>query len=196
MKKIIAAVLATSFLTSPVVYAPKPDLTPNQVKQAINNYVESKFYMDAKLSQLSHQEVDCLERNVFFESGVEDDEGMIAVAQVTLNRLKSGRWGDTICKVVWAKAQFSWTLFKKKRQEKPEGQNWIRAKEATRKVLEGLRIKVLSKSLFYHTDYIEKPFWVDDSKKITQIGQHIFYTTEKIVPAKKDRKKKKKNKKA
>ena len=30
-------------------------------------------------------------------------------------------------------------------------------------------------SLFYHADYIEEPYWVDDLNLVSQIDKHIFY---------------------
>lgn len=131
------------------------------------------------------EELKCLAMNVFNEAGVEDKIGQVAVAHVTLNRVKSGRWGNSICKVVYAKAQFSWTLEKKKRWKTPKGQLWERAKEVAREVLDGERVSTLNGSLYYHTDYIETPKWAVPDNKIAQIGQHIFYTKALVVIKKK-----------
>jgi len=128
---------------------------------------------------LSPEDKYCLAKNVFHEAGVEPMEGKLAVAQVTINRLKSGRWGNTICKVVYAKAQFSWTLDKRKRKEVPKGPLWEESKQAVRIFLKGDRLPTLTKSLFYHTDYIKQPRWASEDYKIAQIGQHIFYTQDK-----------------
>lgn len=51
----------------------------------------------------------CLALNIYQEvrSGAPRDRW--AVGFVTLNRLKRGIWGSSICAVVWAKSQFSWT---------------------------------------------------------------------------------------
>lgn len=119
-------------------------------------------------------DVDCLARNIYYEAGIEPAEGKYAVAQVTLNRLKTGYWGKNICKVVYAKAQFSWTL--KKRLERPQGVFWEESQIVARNVLKrGVRVKPLKKSLMYHADYIKAPKWADQKQRITQIGQHIFY---------------------
>jgi spore germination cell wall hydrolase CwlJ-like protein len=58
-------------------------------------------------------DVECLTKNIYYEAGVEDHRGKFAVGNVTINRLKTGYWGNSICKVVYAKKQFSWTLAKK-----------------------------------------------------------------------------------
>jgi spore germination cell wall hydrolase CwlJ-like protein len=127
----------------------------------------------------SRRDVDCLARNIYYEAGVEDQVGKIAVAQVTLNRVKSGYWGKNICKVVYADSQFSWTKVKRRAWIQPKGANWEESKLIANQVLSyGVRIKPLRKALFYHADYV-RPNWRDNSKRITKLGQHIFYTQAK-----------------
>jgi spore germination cell wall hydrolase CwlJ-like protein len=56
---------------------------------------------------LSENELGCLVENVYFEARGEDVLGQAAVAYVTLNRVRSPDYPDTICDVVWQKGQFS-----------------------------------------------------------------------------------------
>lgn len=119
-------------------------------------------------------DMNCLAENVYYEAGIEPLEGKYAVAQVTLNRLKTGYWGKSICKVVHAKAQFSWTL--KKKRLAPKGVFWEESQSIARNVLKnGVRVRPLQQSLMYHADYIPNPKWADQKQRITKIGQHIFY---------------------
>ena len=119
-------------------------------------------------------DVECLSKNIYYEAGIEPAEGKYAVAQVTLNRLKTKRWGKNICSVVYSPAQFSWTL--KKKLEKPDGIFWEESQAIARNVLRrGVRVKPLQQSLMYHADYIKNPKWADQKQRITKIGQHIFY---------------------
>jgi spore germination cell wall hydrolase CwlJ-like protein len=121
-------------------------------------------------------EADCLAKNIYHEAGVEPKEGKYAVAQVTLNRLKTGQWGKDICSVVYAKAQFSWTLYKKRRNEQPKGPLWTESQAVARSVLaHGVRVPSLAQSTYYHADYIRPPLWAKSVAKIQQVGQHIFY---------------------
>ena len=121
-------------------------------------------------------EFDCLAKNIYHEAGVESKEGKFAVAQVTLNRLREGRWGKDICKVVYAKSQFSWTLYAKKRNEVPKGPLWNESRAVASAVLDdGMRVPSLADSTYYHADYIKTPLWVKSVAKIQQVGQHIFY---------------------
>ena len=125
------------------------------------------------------KEFDCMARNIYYEAGVEPHVGKIAVAQVTLNRVRSGYWGNNICKVVYAKDQFSWTKEKKRAWLQNKGPAWEESKQVASQVLSyGMRVKPLRKALFYHADYVN-PKWRDNSKRITKVGQHIFYTQAK-----------------
>jgi spore germination cell wall hydrolase CwlJ-like protein len=62
------------------------------------------------------KQLDCLTRNIYWESATEPFEGKVAVAQVTINRVESGKFAPDICGVVYQKnvvydkviCQFSW----------------------------------------------------------------------------------------
>ena len=118
-------------------------------------------------------DLECLTRNIYYEAGVEDHRGKFAVANVTINRLKTGYWGNTVCKVVYAKKQFSWTLAKK--LPRPNSQLWSESEKIARKVLTGYRVRGLQKSLYYHAVYIKDPTWADPKHEAGQIGTHVFY---------------------
>lgn len=147
-----------------------------QLDENVKQLQEVVLYVSKGTVQLSAAEEECLTRNVFYEAGVEDYSGKIAVAQVTLNRLRAKRWGSDVCKVVYAPAQFSWTKDKKKRWSKPKGRLWTASEQAVRDFKRGVRVKNLEQSHFYHTDYIQRPNWADPHKQVHKIGQHIFYS--------------------
>ena len=125
----------------------------------------------------TNSDLDCLTRNIYYEAGVEDHRGKFAVAHVTINRLKTGYWGNTICKVVYAKSQFSWTLSKK--LPRPDSRLWAESEEVARLVLAGSRVRGLVKSLYYHAVYIKDPTWADPKSELGQIGNHVFYSRAK-----------------
>jgi spore germination cell wall hydrolase CwlJ-like protein len=122
-------------------------------------------------------DVECLTRNIYYEAGVESKTGKYAVGQVTVNRLKVGYWGNSICKVVYAKSQFSWTLAKK--LPRPNSQLWAESEAIARKVLAGHRLRGLTRSLYYHAIYIKDPKWADTNHEAGQIGNHVFYNKAK-----------------
>lgn len=57
--------------------------------------------------RLSDEDVYLLAGVVHMEAGNQSYEGKLAVANVVLNRLKSGKWGNTMKSVVYAKGQFT-----------------------------------------------------------------------------------------
>ena len=126
---------------------------------------------------LTAADVDCMTKNIYYEAGVEDKVGKYAVGHITMNRLKTGYWGKSVCDVIYSKDQFSWTRLKK--LPKPDLEKWNESMFIARDVLQGYRVASLGNGLFYHADYIKDPHWVDHRHKITQIGRHIFYNRAK-----------------
>ena len=53
-------------------------------------------------------ELRCMELNIHYEARGESHAGKMAVASVTLNRVMSGKFPRSICKVVYQPYQFSW----------------------------------------------------------------------------------------
>jgi spore germination cell wall hydrolase CwlJ-like protein len=130
--------------------------------------------LDRKPILYNSRDLKCLAQNIFFEAGTESMLGKIAVGQVTINRVKIGHWGETICEVVNAKNQFSWTN-KDNLSIDRESKNYKDSFLAAKKVLqERKRLRILRSALFYHADYV-RPNWVDKNQKITKIDKHIFY---------------------
>ncbi len=56
---------------------------------------------------LTQEEINLMACIVTLESGSESYEGQLAVANVILNRLENGYWGDTVTEVIYAPYQFS-----------------------------------------------------------------------------------------
>ena len=128
---------------------------------------------------VDHEELDlfCLAKNIFHEAGVEDELGMFAVAQVTINRVRNPNYPDNICDVVMQPSQFSWANDRTRRWTHPTGPKWELSKQIARKVIkEGYRVPALQAAVFYHADYVS-PDWKDPNAVIAQVGTHIFYTT-------------------
>ncbi len=127
------------------------------------------------------RQLECLTRNIYWEAANEPFEGKVGVAQVTLNRVESGKFANSVCGVVYQKnviyekviCQFSWyceTNHKMRAVHKPL---WNESEEVAKKVLlEGFRLPSLKAALYYHADYVN-PGW--KHPKIEKIGRHIFY---------------------
>lgn len=140
------------------------DTTAIRVKRTKNTVVHTDL------------DVFCLAKNIFHEAGVEDEIGMFAVAQVTLNRLQDDSYPKTICKVVMQSGQFSWTNNKNQRWSHPKGPNWEAAQQVAKKVInDGYRVPGLQTAMFYHASY-SKPRWRNPDALIATVGSHVFYS--------------------
>jgi spore germination cell wall hydrolase CwlJ-like protein len=134
---------------------------------------------DIKLSgrgvDTSTKDIRCLAYSIFREAGNQKVVDQYAVGQVHVNRLKEGSWGKTMCNVVYAKAQFSWTLESKvvawsKKQE----QHFTDIAEGL--LVDGVYVKKLAsnKILHYHATYVN-PKWAKQGQMVASAGAHVFY---------------------
>lgn len=137
---------------------------------------EMETYRSAFLKQKAvSNEITCLANNIYYEAGNQDQEGMAAVAQVTLNRKREG-FAKTICGVVNQKSghtcQFSWVCSPKK---SVDYSLYSKAyKIAANTFVRGNADSRLRNALYYHADYVS-PSWKDEKNFIRQIGSHMFY---------------------
>jgi spore germination cell wall hydrolase CwlJ-like protein len=131
------------------------------------------------------RQLDCLTRNIYWESATEPFEGKVAVAQVTINRVESGRFAPDICGVVYQKnvvydrvvCQFSWFCDGSSKIRPIYPAHWKESEEVAKKVLlEGFRLPSVKNALYFHADYIN-PRW--GKPQVAKFGRHIFYA-EKI----------------
>jgi spore germination cell wall hydrolase CwlJ-like protein len=117
----------------------------------------------------------CLALNIYFEARSEDYASRIAVAQVTLNRVESDKFPDTVCAVVKQRHQFSW--FWDDKSDKPyEKQAWKDSLALAEMFLEdrGIEVECVSDATHYHADY-SRPRWRKFFDKYCKVGKHIFY---------------------
>ena len=121
----------------------------------------------------------CLAAAVFFEARSEHLDAQRAVAEVVMNRVKSDRWPDTICGVVFQKKQFSFTHdgksdnYHKYNSNVGDRQAIDIAETIAKSVLKGDRIGLTS--THYHTTSVS-PYWAKSLHRDGRIGTHVFYT--------------------
>lgn len=126
-------------------------------------------------------ELRCLAENIYHEGRGESLEGQYAIAEVTMNRVGSPYYPDTVCEVVHDTrfdrlrrrlvAHFSWTAFEVRT---PAGPAWDQAMKVAETVYDGHYMPVVPGALFYHATYV-KPYWASSKKVVARIGNHIFY---------------------
>ena len=117
-------------------------------------------------------EIECLAKNIYHEARGEPIEGQIAVAQVTVNRVKSGEFQSNVCRAVYADRQFSWT------NTKPKKIKDIKAWEASVIIATAVLTQSIHlpdfKALYFHTKQV-KPSWNRNKQLVAIIGNHLFY---------------------
>ncbi len=131
----------------------------------------------------------CLAQNIYYEARNQNHEGHIAVAQVVLNRVRSDRFPNTICGVVYQgkrdargnmirnKCQFSWYCdgksdIPRNAKNNPE---WESAQNLARQILtHKIHLPVLAEATYYHANYV-RPFWASKFNQVAIIDDHIFY---------------------
>ena len=127
------------------------------------------------------KQLECLTKNIYWEAASEPFEGKVGVAQVTMNRVESGKFANTVCGVVYQKnvfyervvCQFSWFCEGNHKIRAVHKPMWQESELVAKKVLlENFRLPGMKNALYYHADYVN-PNW--RKPRIDQIGRHIFY---------------------
>ena len=136
------------------------------------------FRLRASPDDRAHAE-ECLTQAIYYEAAVEPIEGMQAVAQTVLNRLRHPGYPKSVCGVVYEGSQritgcqFSFTCDGSLARV-PNPVLWERARGVARRALGGFVMAAVGTATHYHADYVA-PYWAPTLYKITQIGRHIFY---------------------
>jgi N-acetylmuramoyl-L-alanine amidase len=123
----------------------------------------------------------CLAMALYYEARGEGPDGMLAVAEVIINRVQHPDFPGTVCEVVkedrgpepWD-CQFSFYC-----DGKPERPTdvvaWSTARDIAAQAMDG---EVLGHGATYFHATSVHPFWADIFTPVGQVGAHIFYTDE------------------
>jgi N-acetylmuramoyl-L-alanine amidase len=145
--------------------APVEASRPQSLVELVSEHVE-----DAKVENSEHE---CLAGAVYFESKGEPLEGQLAVAEVVINRAKSGKYPKTLCGVVKQRHQFSFIRAGRFPPIKRASEAWRKAVAIAQIALDDLADSRVSKALFFHAKYVS-PNW-RGLTRIAAVGNHIFY---------------------
>lgn len=116
-------------------------------------------------------EADCLAKAVYFEAKGEPLDGQLAVAEVIMNRAKSGRFASTLCGVVKQPSQFSFV----RGGAFPPVVNqamWHTAVGVAQVALNKLWDGPAQGALFFHAKRVS-PNW--GKAPVASVGHHVFY---------------------
>lgn len=172
---------------------PEPIIIPLEIekKEPLFPKEERDAYIQ-KQEEFFEREVSCLALNMYFEARGEDRRGQDAVGFVTLNRVKSDKYPDTVCEVIYQadtnssgfplrnRCQFSWYC---------DGRPDIAVEHIYREIEfraeyiyvnyylnSGYIDDITDGSTHYHATYVE-PFWSrhENYQQVASIGDHVFY---------------------
>ena len=144
-----------------------------------------------RLQAISMEDRQCLAKNIYFEARSESIAGQVAVAWVTLNRMESDRFPNSVCGVVYQarkdsagnprrnQCQFSWYCDGKSDRIRNQ-REWEDVKLITDVVLidwARANASPVENATFYHADYVD-PYWADSFTEIATVDSHIFYVEE------------------
>jgi N-acetylmuramoyl-L-alanine amidase len=118
------------------------------------------------------KELECLAKAVNREAGNQSRDGKLAVAQLVINRVKSGRFADSICGVVNQRGQFFQTSAYNPRRDTAQ---WASSEAIAKEALEGTAPQVVPGAVFFHATYIAPNSWFRTRQRVTTLGQHVFY---------------------
>jgi Cell Wall Hydrolase len=128
----------------------------------------------------SVRQMRCLAEAIYFESRSEPEAGQAAVAQVVLNRARSGIYPSTVCGVVYQDrnrpfaCQFSFACEGKSLRIQEPGA-WAVATRVAEEVVSGKNYNpAVAAAVNYHANYVS-PYWVGYLRRVDRIGAHIFY---------------------
>jgi spore germination cell wall hydrolase CwlJ-like protein len=157
-------------------------------------YANDHSWTKQIVQRITYDDVYCLRQNIFFEARNQTVEGQVAVAWVTLNRLDSSLYPNTICGVVkQAKrdkngkpirnmCHFSWYCDGKSDRiptNKISQAAWKQAGIVAQVVLMDRTAGYLFKdpthgSIMYHSIKVS-PYWRTAYDLVTKVDDHIFY---------------------
>ncbi|MBV9566696.1 MAG: cell wall hydrolase [Hyphomicrobiales bacterium] len=142
--------------------------------------LEKPSYAELVAPEHMGREERCLAEAVYFEARSEPEAGQAAVAQVVMNRVKSGLYPTSICGVVYQNrnrylgCQFTFACEGRSlRVTEPDA--WARATRVAMNVLKGdTYLTNVGGALNYHANYV-RPSWARYLQRTSIIGHHIFY---------------------
>ncbi|MBO9621936.1 MAG: cell wall hydrolase [Sphingomonas sp.] len=123
------------------------------------------------MASAEDRELNCLAVGVYYESKSEPLAGQLAVADVILNRTKSGRFPKSVCGVLTQRGQFSFVRGGKL-PTPPNNAQWRKALAVAQVAQKDLWDSPAGNALYFHARY-SKANW--NRPRVASIGNHIFY---------------------
>jgi N-acetylmuramoyl-L-alanine amidase len=123
-------------------------------------------------SSVPDAQFECLAGAVYFEAKSEPLIGQLAVAEVIINRSKSGRFPASLCGVVKQRGQFSFVRGGQLPPIPRGSRQWHQAVAISHIALKELSRGNAPRALFFHAKHVS-PRW--RLTRVASVGNHIFY---------------------
>lgn len=119
-------------------------------------------------------ELYCMVQNIYHEARGEPAGQQAAVAHVTMNRVQSTRYPNTVCDVVWQPHQFSWTG--DGHSDAMTDLDAIQlAVDVALSVMRGRNYDPTDGMLHYYAhNKIKAPKWAKNPERVAVLGNHTF----------------------
>lgn len=132
----------------------------------------AELVADHASAQTSDAQQECLAGAVYFESKGEPLPGQLSVAEVILNRARSGRFPASACGVVKQRGQFSFIRGGRFPAIARTSLAWKRAVAIAHIAAQNLADGPAPRALFFHAKRVS-PRW--HLTRVASVGNHIFY---------------------
>lgn len=145
------------------------------IPSADNSLLEVSTKKRSVNTTSNKKELECLALNIYHEARNQSRNGKLLVGHVTLNRVESDRYPNSICKVVYQKSQFSWThLIKNKTPRDKE--SWQESLDLARLLIKRTFDRSKGSMYYYNPKKVTKtPNWAKKFKRVMIVGDHHFY---------------------
>ncbi len=159
---------------APAVVAPAV-ASANGAREMVIRY--DAAWLGAQAAPSGGADWECLRTALYFESRGESIKGQVAVAEVILNRVDSGRYPRSVCGVVnqggGGGCQFSYTCDGNSDRMR-DGGSIDRAGRIARAMLDGAPRALTGGATYFHTTGVS-PSWSRRFPRTAAIGAHLFY---------------------
>ncbi len=158
--------LSQTQTSSPIA---QPAVVQNDADDGYDSLSEAVADQDSSADL--NEDLTCLAGAIYFESKGEPLSGQLAVAEVIINRAKSGRFGSSICGVIKQRGQFS---FVRGGQIPaiPNNGNYRTAIAVAQVAMGDDWASPAPNALYFHARRVA-PSW--RMQKVAAIGNHVFY---------------------
>jgi N-acetylmuramoyl-L-alanine amidase len=132
----------------------------------------AELVADHSSTEVADAQHECLAGAVYFEAKGEPLHGQLSVAEVILNRARSGRFPASACGVVKQRGQFSFIRGGRFPAIARTSLAWKRAVAIAHIAVQDLADGPAPKALFFHAKRVS-PRW--RLTRVAMVGNHIFY---------------------